>query len=97
MTETALELQEKLRKIDEEIKSVVAELSEIGDDFIDVIIDSRADNDLPPLTPEELEAAKAECDKNAEKALVLEARHLELTLAAKEIYDALELQRRLEP
>lgn len=97
MTETALELQEKLRKIDAEIKSVVDELSEIGDDFIDVVVDSRADNDLPPLTPEELEAAKAECDRNAEKARVLEDRQFKLILEAKEIYDALELQRRLEP
>ena len=97
MTETAFELQEKLRKIDAEIQTVVDELLEIGDDCIDVIVDSRADNDLPPLTPEELEAAKAECDENAEKARVLEERHLELILEAKEIYDALELQRRLEP
>lgn len=97
MTETAFELQEKLRKIDAEIQSVVDELLDIGDDCIDVIVDSRADNGLPPLTPEELEAAKAECDKNAEKARVLEARHLELIAEAEEIYDALELQRRTGP
>lgn len=96
MTETSFELQEKLRKIDAEIKVVVDELSGIGDDFIDVVIDSRADNGLPPLTPEELEAAKAECDRNAEKAQALEDRRLKLILEAKEIYEALELQRRLE-
>lgn len=51
-----------------ELNDLLRELDDVGETIIDCVVDSREDNDLPPLTPEEYSAAAAECAANAEKA-----------------------------
>ena len=50
-----------------------AELEDLGPTFIDLVIDSREDDGLPPLTPEELASAQSECDANADRATAIES------------------------
>lgn len=61
---------------------IVRELNELREEtanfdaptFIDVVIDTREEQGLPPLTEEQLEALRAECDANADKLNDMEAR-----------------------
>lgn len=57
----ANEILDRLNEIDRE-------LEDVGFTFIEVVIDSRADDGLPPMTDDELIQAQAECDLNADLA-----------------------------
>lgn len=54
------EILQRLNQIEQEDRG-------IGFTSIEYVIDARKSNDLPPMTPEELVKAKAECDKNRDK------------------------------
>lgn len=61
-------------EIVEEMNDLLREQDDIGEYFLDVVIDSRADEGLPPLTPEELAAAEKECDENLRRDNEIEAK-----------------------
>lgn len=58
----------RTHQIINELNDLLRELDDVGETIIDCIVDCRADEGLPPLTPEEYAAAEAECDANAERA-----------------------------
>ena len=66
------------QEIIEELNNLCAEEEDIGETFIDVVIDAREDEGLPPFTPDELAKAKKTCDENADKMIALESREHEL-------------------
>lgn len=69
---------ERINDILRELELLSQEFDELGPTFIRVVVDSREDDGLPPFTPEELAAAKAECDRNADEANRIEQRMDEL-------------------
>ena len=55
-------------EIIDKLNVLLREQQDLGETFIDVLIDSRDDEGLPPLTADELATAQAKCDANAERA-----------------------------
>lgn len=72
------EWNKRLDEIVDRINEIKAEIEDAGDTFIELVIDVREDNNLPPFTPEELEATKKQCDKAAEIVQALETEEREL-------------------
>ena len=56
------------------LNECAAEIEDAGEYILECVIDIREDDGLPPFTPEELETAKADCDRIAEKVTALEAK-----------------------
>lgn len=75
---TWYEWNKRLDEIVDRINEIRTEIDDAGETFIELVIDEREDNDLPPFTPDELEAAKKECDKAAEIVQALEREEIEL-------------------
>lgn len=72
------EWDKRLDEIVDRINEIKNEIEDAGETFIELVIDVREDNDLPPFTLEELEAAKKQCNKAAEIDQALEAEEREL-------------------
>lgn len=60
---TLAEHNQSLRDIIDELNELCAEKENAGEYIIDCVVDQRADDGLPPFTPEELAAAEAECGR----------------------------------
>lgn len=56
------------------LNECAAEIEDAGEYILECVIDIREDDGLPPFTPEELEHAKADCDRIAAKVTALEAK-----------------------
>ena len=63
-----MEQMMKPSEIIDKLNKLLRELDDVGETFIDVVVDARADDGLLPLSPEELASAQAECDANADRA-----------------------------
>ena len=59
------------QQIIDRLNEISAELDDVGESIIDCVVDTRADDGLPPFTPEELAEAEAECNRNAETEVAL--------------------------
>lgn len=68
------------QEIVDALNECAAEIEDAGEWIIDCVIDARADEGLPPFTPEELEAATAECDRIGNKVQEIENRMDDLRL-----------------
>ena len=66
------------QEIIEQLNELCREYDDIGETFIDVVIDAREDEGLPPLTPKELVEVQKRCDENADKAIAVESKIHEL-------------------
>ena len=71
-------MRDRTQQIIDELNELCAEENDVGEAFIDVVIDARADEGLPPLTPEELIEEQKQCDKNAAHMIAIEDRICEL-------------------
>lgn len=69
---------ERKQEIIGELNELSAEYDDIGETFIECVIDMREDEGLPPFTEEELSFAQALCDENAEKANHIDNKMAEL-------------------
>ena len=59
-------------EIIDELNELAFERENTGDYILAVVVDSREDEGLPPFTPEELDAARKECDENCDKVNAIE-------------------------
>ena len=55
-----------LSSIIDDLNECAAEMEDAGEWNIECVIDQRADEGLPPFTPEELAKARADCDRVAD-------------------------------
>ena len=70
--------EDRLNAIIDELNQCRADMEDVGETFIDLVIDEREDEGLPPFTPVELEEAKRKCDEAADAANALDNRMEEL-------------------
>ena len=59
-------------EIIDELNELAFERENVGEHILAVVVDSREDEGLPPFTPEELDAARKECDANCDKVTAIE-------------------------
>lgn len=61
-------------EIIDDMNDVLADIEDAGETFIDVLVDAREDEGLPPYTPEQIDILQKQCDENADKVTALEHR-----------------------